>query len=91
MTKTWIMPPAERTIRPPADGWKAQAYYSVRVAFGRNNPIHSAIFYTGFLDGAGRPCGYNCAFNPMWGGEQPRLEKLHFLEVVALLPHEDES
>ena len=48
----------ERTIMPPLDGWEAQTYYVVAVAFNSNNIIHKAIFYTGFLH-EGNPAGYN--------------------------------
>ena len=46
-------------VTPPKNGWKQQSYYVVNVSFSNNNPIHRAIFYTGFLNDDGQPNGYN--------------------------------
>lgn len=50
---------SKKTVIPPSGGWKENTYYIVDVAFSANNPIHRKIFYTGFLNSAGNPCGYN--------------------------------
>jgi len=53
---------------PPKNGWKPDTYYIVDAAFSANNPIHRKIFYTGFLDDKGAPCGYN-GFAKFSGGD----------------------
>lgn len=83
------MPPEERTVKPPRGDWRERTYYVVRVSFNKGNPIHEAIFYTGFLNGpGGGPGAYNQAWNPAWDEETPdaRLDKLHYLEAVAEIP-----
>lgn len=41
----------KKTIIPPEHGWKERQYYVVEVAFNEHNPIHKALFYSGFLNG----------------------------------------
>lgn len=54
------MPPKERTIIPPVDGWKPQTYYIVEAAFSTTNPIYEYVFFSGFLNGKEEtPGGYN--------------------------------
>jgi hypothetical protein len=67
----------------------------VRVSWGEWNPIHNAIFYTGFLNGAGgEPGSYSKVWNPMYDGMGPGYKdyrgprewdytRLHFMEVVS--------
>lgn len=45
-------------IIPPKGGWKERTWYHVEVAFTNTNPIHGALFYSGFLHD-GNPAGYN--------------------------------
>lgn len=49
----------KRCVIPPPGGWNPNTYYIVDVAFNSSNPIHRAIFYTGFLSKGGHPQGYN--------------------------------
>lgn len=52
----------KRTIS-PKEGWKSETYYIVEVAFGPGNPVHTKIFYSGFVDKInGMPGGYNQLF-----------------------------
>lgn len=44
----------------PKNGWKPNCWYLVEVAFSTNNPVHTSLMYTGFLDTMGNPCGYSC-------------------------------
>jgi len=80
-----FMPPAKRTIIAPEGGWKRQAYYAVEVSVSRTNPVHRAIFYTGFLNGNNEgtePGGYNAIWNPIY--EQPmKIGFIHYLKVVG--------
>ena len=56
-----IMPHKYKTIFSPAGGWREKTYYVVKVSFSAQNPIHEAIFFTGFLR-HGRPSEYNKIF-----------------------------
>lgn len=83
------LPPKDRTIIPPAEGWEQNAYYSVAVSMHPKNPIFSAIFFSGFLNVMdGSPGGYNCLFNPTMEGEQPSINQFHYLRVIRRLNHE---
>lgn len=83
--KILALPPEKRTIIVPAGGWKPQTVYWVLVAFNKNNPIHYAIFYSGFLNGKDKaPGGYNSIFAPTHNYVH-HLGNLHFLEVVKEL------
>jgi hypothetical protein len=42
------MPPKERTIIPPVEGWRPHTSYVCDVAIRKNNPIHRAIVCSGF-------------------------------------------
>lgn len=39
--------------------WKAETWYLVDVSYRKTNPIHRALFYTGFLNSDEKPGGYN--------------------------------
>lgn len=80
----------ERKVIPPIDGWQERTYYRVFVSFNANNPVHEAIFYSGFLNGQGRtPGGYNQAWNPTWDNPVS-LRELFFLEVKNVLYREND-
>ena len=72
-------------IIPPKEGWKENTYYYCMVSVSKNNSIHEAIFYSGFLNGKDKgPGAYSKVWNPIW--EDPRsLEELYYLEVVKEL------
>lgn len=50
--------PKCKSIRPPEGGWRAHHWYVVHVSYRSVNPVHKALFYTGFVSG-GVPSGYN--------------------------------
>lgn len=76
------MPPKEKTIIPPAGGWKERTYYVVETAINPCNVVHRAIFYSGFLD-KGEPAGYNVVWNATYSGATHKLHKYHYLKVIS--------
>jgi len=83
------MPPKERTIIPPADGWKPQTYYIVEASFSTTNPMHDYVFFSGFLNGKEEtPGGYN-HFDIT--EDYMEIHKAHYLkakEVIATVTSE---
>lgn len=81
------LPPKERTIYPPAGGWKPQTYYVAHVAHRSTNVVHRAVFYSGFLDKYKNPQGYNVVWNATYeSGDQWPIHEAHYLRVVAEIP-----
>ena len=73
------MPPKERTIIPPVDGWRPLTYYIVEAAFSTTNPMHDYIFFTGFLNGRDNtPGGYNHFDNT---DDYLEIRQAHYLKV----------
>jgi len=73
-----FLPPKDRTVLPPDDGWQGQAYYIVDVAYNVHNPVHRTIFYSGFLQN-GEPAGYS----KLWESNKPDIiSNLHYLRAV---------
>lgn len=70
------------TIVEPHNGWEASSHYVTLVSFSENNPIHTSIFFTGFLDAKGNPGMYN-GF-PRYGayGAQLSLQNIYFMKVL---------
>lgn len=57
-------------------------YYVVEVALNDCNPLHRAIFYSGFLgDKTKRPAGYACIWNALYDGDY--TGGVHFMDVVS--------
>lgn len=87
---TWtnFMPPDERTIIPPPGGWEERSFYEVNIAYGANNPVHKAIFYSGFLNGKSgertHPGGYNKIFSPT-GDAGNEIKDVFFMEAIRNL------
>lgn len=77
----------DKTILKPTQGWDAHAWYIVEVAYEPNNVIHKALFYSGYLDGEGRPGGYNCLINPSYDCN-PSIGKVYYLAVINKIPPE---
>ncbi len=80
------MPPAERTLIPPANGWKEQTYYVVDVSWQPTNPIHRRIMYLGFINGRTDPLrgSYTCLLAAQ--GDEPEHcvpRFCHYLKVVS--------
>ena len=73
----------KRVIGTPTDGWKERTWYLVDVAYHADNPIHRALFFTGFLNGEnGLPGGYNHILS-IGGGYEREYE---MREAVYLMP-----
>jgi len=83
-----------QTIIPPADGWKPNTLYLVKVAYNRANPIHKALFYSGFLTDKGQPGSYNGVMQRLPNVHEvefdPPIDQVPYLEVVRELVSEDE-
>ncbi len=77
-----LMPPSKRTIIAPQGGWLQYSYYVVDVSFRSTNPVHRAIFYTGFLRD-GEPDGNNSAWNPTWDDCRTPIGALHYLKPIG--------
>lgn len=79
------LPPVNRTIILPEEGWEPRTWYQVEVSFNRNNPIHLALLFTGFLNGRdGGPGGYHMLVNPGWEDTQT-IDRLHYLKPLQNL------
>lgn len=86
------LPPKDKTIIPPTDGWKEHTYYWVRVSYRPSNPIHSAILGVGFL-GANSEPGQPGNYSEVWCNTYDRAElysKVHYLEVIRELDTSDQ-
>lgn len=80
------LPPRERTIIAPEGGWEPRTYYVAEVASRPTNPIHRAIFYSGFLNN-GEPAGYNAIYNATYELEDIKpIQRAHYLKVVCKIP-----
>lgn len=83
-----FLPPNERTIVPPVDGWEDKTYYVVAVSMSRTNLVHKSIFYSGFLSDKNNPANYNA----VWGDESNiPINKVHYLKVIRKIDMSDEN
>lgn len=77
------MPPKGRTILPPDGGWKPRTYYVVDVAYRATNPVHRAVFYSGFLHN-GHPSGYNSVWCATYEvGDVYSINECYYLKAVS--------
>lgn len=83
----------ERTIIPPPNGWLGNSYYIVEMSLRPNNPVFSAIFYTGFLNGddiseESIPGRYNYFMSDSGPVEadRPKIGMLRYHDVHYLKP-----
>ena len=79
------MPPKEKTIIPPVDGWKPSTWYIVEASFDATNPIHDYVFFSGFLNGIEGPGGYN-HFDIT--DDYMAVHRAHYLKVKEILATE---
>ncbi len=86
-----FMPPKEKIIIPPKDGWRENCYYIVEAAFSPTNPTHRYIFFTGFLNGGGSmteagndPGGYN-EIGFIEDGCTNAYRKVHYMKAIELI------
>ena len=84
MTALNDLPPKQRTIIAPEQGWVAHTLYLVHVAYHSGNPIHEAYFKVGFLHSNGDPAGYSEVWNNNYDGSQS-FGRVHFIEVIKEL------
>lgn len=73
----------------PEGGWKSGTFYLVEVAWNVNNPIHRAIFYSGFLDGD-QPGASSCLFNPAYEPPATWQAQLAYFNVIREIVAKDE-
>lgn len=78
------MPPKERTILTPAEGWKPDTIYLVKVAWNKANPIHEAILQTGFISEEGEFAGYCRIWHNTYDYAE-NANEAHYLEVIKTL------
>lgn len=77
------MPPQNRTLITPPEGWEPESWYQVEVSFNRNNPVHRALLFTGFLRN-GQPGNYHYLTSSGWG-ELSKLDEVHYLSPLKHL------
>lgn len=73
----------------PIGGWKTNTWYLIDVSFGKTNPIHRAVLYTGFVREDGEPGGYNIVVNPSYD-QMFKYSELYYVKPVRLIVEEDE-
>lgn len=81
--------PSKREIIGPEEGWEAQTYYLVKVAYSSGNPIHHCFFYSGFVR-EGKPSGYNQVWHPSSEGLN-KLSDVYYMKVVKKIGKEGNS
>lgn len=67
-------------IIPPENGWKPSTLYLVEASFNKNNPIHTYLFYSGFLS-QGKPNGYNELHHPGMH-ESYGIDEIYYMRVL---------
>lgn len=79
----------------PAEGWKPQTWYLVEKSMSSGNPVHSGLFFSGFLDKDGKPSGYNgciCTNTaPSESGDSSEIMEHHYLKPLVELFSSDEA
>jgi hypothetical protein len=75
-----------QTIFPPINGWKEHTLYLVDVSMNAGNPMHKALFYSGFLQD-GWPCGYNGITSMIPSNDEgPReIHSVYYMKVIKEL------
>ena len=83
---TLEMPPEKHEIIPPEGGWKERTYYVVDISVNKNNPVHRAILYVGFL-GKQNPLagGYTGLMRSPDDDHYP-VTTLYFIRAVCEIP-----
>jgi hypothetical protein len=86
------MPPKEKTIIPPTEGWTENTWYLAEVAYNPYNPIHRTLFYSGFLNSrTNGPGGYNCLIACNGGSESKNIYDAHYLKILKIVLTDEES
>ena len=73
----------------PEGGWKDGTFYLVELAWNVNNPIHRAIFYSGFLHN-GQPAASACLFKPAYEPPATWQAQLAYFNVLREVASKDE-
>ena len=77
----------EQRIEAPVGGWKRNTHYLVDVCYRKENMIHRAIFYSGYINGGEKfdqPGDYN-RFMRYNYGDKYGFEDVFYLKVVKEL------
>jgi len=75
----------KKYIIPPDIGWQPNTYYLVDVSYNSGNPVHQAIFFTGFLNGNdGDPGGYNRLFSGNYD-EDTTISDVYYMRAIEVL------
>ena len=83
--KRFQLPPY-KGLQAPEGGWKPHTYYTALVSVNSGNPLHEAIFFSGFLNECTKePGSYACAMNPTYNGNIP-ANMLFYVEIIQELP-----
>jgi len=76
----------QQFIVPPEGGWKPRTVYHVNVRHSSTNVEHKALFYSGFLNHHGEPCGYNQVWSPSYeAGGHYEITDLYSLSIIKEL------
>ena len=82
-----------QTVIPPEGGWQSNTLYLVDVAYFENNPIHRALFFSGFLH-KGKPNGYHGIMSKLPSTHYHELDRelhqVYYLKVIRVLASEEE-
>jgi len=62
--------------------WKKNTWYLVDVSYRKTNPIHRALFFTGFLNSDGKPGGYNMIISHSYGEKPFGYKEAYYLKVI---------
>ena len=82
----------EQIIIPPEGGWRECTVYLVAVSWRPENPIHRALFHSGFLH-EGNPAGYNQVLY-LTGGEglhhPSNISRVHYLKAIKVVAESED-
>ena len=80
--------PRKKAVLPPEGGWKPSTYYVCRVSYRKENPVHTKIFYSGFLDDKGNPSGYNQFFegNDDGATHNSSIDQIYYCQAIFEIP-----
>ena len=87
---TLEMPPEKHEIIPPEGGWKELTYYVVDISVNKNNPVHRAIMYVGFLGKQNPLAGGYTGLMRTSGADCYPVNTLYFIRAVCEIPEMNE-
>ena len=80
----------EETVIPPEGGWEEQSFYICDVAVSAYNVIHSAIFFTGFLDD-GKPGAYNSFASFTHMPEHFTMYNVYYMKAIKKIAYKGDG